>query len=174
MAVKRSFHVTGLRRRWLAALFAGCLMVIIGAVAASGEVGQPGGFRSWLTDVRSGDGDRGWSHLGDGIRNAYDGDLDAYRADVTAVDWSLLRLGPPVDVWRDDGFVRVEAPLLSPPHTVPRFLIERRIVHGVCDQGGRPIGIGVYEDRRPFAWNRFEAGGVTGGQARCNAAFATD
>lgn len=95
---------------------------------------------------------------------------DAYLAEVTTAEWASLDLGPALDVWSDDSFVRVEAELRSDPTTVPAFLLDRRIVHGVCE-GGQPIAIGVYEDRRPFQGGAFGGGGLTGGQRRCNAAF---
>ena len=92
---------------------------------------------------------------------------------MTAADWAALDLGVAIDGSSHDGVVRVEAELQSDPSTVPSFLLERRIVHGVCD-GGRPSGIGAYEDRRPFQGGGFNGGVLTGGQRRCNAAFTGD
>lgn len=151
-------------------LAAAALCVVVAAVVAAGWLGESPGFRGWIDQVRDPTGSRGWEQLGDSIRAIYRDDLDAYLADVDAVDWSSLRLGPATDVWGDDGFAHVVAPLESAPSTVPRFLLERGIVHGVCDENG-PVGIAVYEDRRPFAGGRFDLSGETGGQARCNDAF---
>jgi hypothetical protein len=53
---------------------------------------------------------------------------------------------------------------------VPRFLLERGIVHGICD-GEAPVAIAVYEDRRLFAGGRLDLSGEPGSQARCNDAF---
>ena len=103
-------------------------------------------------------------------QRAYDGDLDAYLVDMAAADWAALDLGSPADAWSDDGFVSVEAELRSDSTTVPAFLLDRRIVHGVCD-GSEPKAIGVFEDRRPLQGSKFGGGGVTGSQARCNAVF---
>lgn len=70
-------------------------------------------------------------------RHRANGQDDTYHADMAGADWSALDLGEAVDDWSDDGFVSVEAELRSGPETVPSFLFERRIIHGVCDQGRR-------------------------------------
>lgn len=156
------------RRR---ALTAGAIALgVIALITIPLGVHEAGGFAGWLVAVRSDDEDRGWDRLNPSIQDAY-GTRHAYLADVAAADWEALVLEGPVDVWEDDGFVRVEATLLSQPATVPLFLFERRIVHARCDEAGRPVGIGVYEDRRPFAGSRFDGGGVTGSQQRCQDAF---
>ena len=149
-------------------LIAIVLVVIAAAIVAAWP--QAGGFRAWLSEVRDGDDDWGWDLLGAEAQAEYQGGQDAYLADMTAADWQGLDLGPAMDVWSDDGFVLVQAELRSDATTVPAFLLDRRIVHGVCD-GRRPIAIGVYEDRRPFQGSAFGGGGLTGGQRRCNAAL---
>ena len=142
-------------------------VILVGAVALAvmPRLSLGGsGFRGWLVEVTdSQDADRGWHLVADWVRDeAYGGDLDSYLADVEAADWSVLHLDTPVDAWSDDGFVEVRANLLSDPDTVPKFLLARRIVHGVCNPGGRPGGIGAYENRRPFSSDGFAAGGLTG------------
>ncbi len=152
----------------------GVLTVLAGIlVAPSLGIADPGGgsFSAWLREVRGDDPDRGWSRLDEHTRaTSYDNDRDAYLDEVMAADWSVLELEEPMRIWFDDGFARMEARLISAPATVPRFLFERGIVHGVCD-GDAPVGIGAYEDRRFLGSGGFAGGGVTGGQARCNAAF---
>ncbi len=151
------------------ALVAVVLVVIAAALFAIRP--QPGGFRAWIAEARDGDSEWGWDLLSSEAQRAYDGDLDAYLVDMAAADWAALDLGSPADAWSDDGFVSVEAELRSDSTTVPAFLLDRRIVHGVCD-GAEPKAIGVFEDRRPFQGRKFGGGGVTGSQARCNAAFS--
>lgn len=145
------------------------LVAVVAALVAASP--QPGGFRAWIAEVRDGDNDWGWDLLDADARSRYDDDRDAYLADMIAADWEGLDLGPAVDVWSDDGFVQVQAELRSDPTSAPAFLLDRRLVHGVCD-GRQPVGIGVYEDRRPFQGGAFGGGGLTGGQRHCHAAFA--
>ena len=150
------------------ALVAVALVVLVAALFAIRP--QPGGFSAWIAEARDGDSEWGWDLLSSETQGAYDDDRDAYIADMVAADWAALDLGFPADVWSDDGFVSVEAELRSDPATVPAFLLDRRIVRGVCD-GAEPRAIGVFEDHRPFQGSKFYGGGVTGSQARCNAAF---
>lgn len=131
---------------------------------------QPAGLRGWIAEVRDGDDDWGWGLLSADAHRAYNGDSGRYAADMAAVDWGSLDLGDPVDTWSDDGFVQVVAELRSEPATVPRFLLERGIVSGVCN-GETPVAIRVYEDRRLFQGSTFGYSGMTGGQSRCNDAF---
>jgi len=152
------------------ALVAVVLVVVVAGAALFAIRPQSGGFRAWLAEARDGDSEWGWDLLSSEAQRAYDGDRDAYLADMAAVDWAVLDLGNPADVWSDDGFVRVEAELRSESTTVPAFLLDRLIIHGVCD-GAEPNAIGVFEDRRPFQGRKFHGGGLTGGQRRCNAAF---
>ncbi len=152
----------------------GALAVLAGILVAPtlgiADLGG-GSFSAWLTEVRGDDLDRGWSRLDAHTRaTAYDDDRDAYLDEVMAADWSALELEEPVRKWFDDGLARMEARLISAPATVPPFLFERRIVHGVCESG-EPVGIGVFEHRRFLGSGGFTGGGVTGSQARCNAAF---
>ena len=128
------------------------------------------GLRGWIAEVRDGDNDWGWDLLSAETQLTYGGGRDAYNADMAAADWAALDLGMPQEVWSHDGFVQVEAEVRSDPTTVPAFLLERGVVHGVCD-GREPTAIGVYEDRRPFQSYKFSGGGLSGSQARCNAAF---
>lgn len=161
--------------RRLAAAVVAAILLGAGVVAVMPQLSLGGsGFRDWLAEVSDEqDADRGWHLVADWVReDTYGGDLDAYLADVTAADWDALRLETPIDAWSDDGFVEVTANLLSAPDTVPQFLLARHIVHGTCSPGGRPVGIGAYENRRPFRTDGFGAGGLTGSQTRCNAAFA--
>jgi hypothetical protein len=146
------------------------VLVVVAAAALFAIRPQPGGFRAWIAEAGDGDSEWGWALLSSEAQRAYDGDRDAYLADMAAVDWAVLDLGYPADVWSDDGFVRVVAELRSDSTTVPAFLLDRRIVHGVCD-GSEPKAIGVFEDRRPLQGSKFGGGGVTGSQARCNAVF---
>lgn len=158
-----------------AAVVAGVVAVVVGLAGTAWLADAPpgsSGFRAWLIEVADpADDDRGWNRLERWLQDhAYGGDRAAYLAEVRSADWRRMRLGPVADVWSDDGFVAVEAPLLSPPDSVPAFVFDRQIVHGLCE-GRRPVGIGAFEDRRPFAGHRFAGGGLTGGQARCNAEF---
>ena len=154
-------------RRWLVG---GLATIAVVAVLALPFVHESGDFRAWLAEARGGDDDRGWDRLHPTVRDAFR-DRGAYLADVDAVDWDRFVLAEPVDLWVDDGFAHIEARLLSDPGSVPWFLFEKGIVHAVCDEAWRPIGVGVFEDRRPFAGSRFSGGGVTGSQRRCQEAF---
>ena len=154
----------------LGAVVAVALVGLAVAAALVASRPNPSGFRARIAEFRDGDDDWGWEHHGAEAHDAYNSDRGAYVADMRAADWTVLVLGPPVDVWSDDGFVSVVSELQSSPATVPRFLLDRRIVHGVCHDG-RPIGIGAYDDRRLFEDGVFNGGGLTGGQRRCNAAF---
>lgn len=149
------------------------VLIIIAVISVGGpSFGSAGGtFTAWLSEVRTDNGDRGWDHLEPTIHDAYDGDRDAYLAEVRAAEWAPFRVDNPVERWSDDGFAAVEAALLSAPSTVPAFLFDRRIIHAICNESGQPTAIGAYEDRRVFAGGRFSGGGVTGSQARCQAAF---
>jgi hypothetical protein len=158
--------------RTIGAVVAIILVGLVAAVAVIASRPQPSGFRTWIAEIRDGDDDWGWELLGAEARDAYGGDRGAYLADMRAADWTALVLGPPADVWSDDGFVRVVSELGSDPTSVPRFLFDRRIVHGECDEG-QPFGLGAYEDRRLFEDGVFSGGGLTGGQARCNRAFTS-
>jgi hypothetical protein len=145
-------------------------IVLVAGVAAVVLWPQPGAFRAWLVEVRDGDDEWGWELLDAEARAEYGNDRAVYIADVATADWASLDLGPATEVWSKDGFVRIEAELRSDPATVPVFLLERRIVHGVCE-GRQPVGIGAYEDRRPFQSGGFGGGGLSGGGRMCNAAF---
>lgn len=149
-------------------LVAVAFVVIVTALFAF----RPGtsSFVAWIAEARDGDSEWGWDMLSPEAHGAYDGDADAYFAEMAAVDWTALDLGAPMEIWTDDGFASVRAELRSDPSTVPTFLLDRRIVHGICDGAG-PSAIGVFEDRRPFHGHVFDGGGVTGSQARCNVAF---
>ncbi len=148
------------------------ILVVTAVAVVVALVAQPSGFRGWLAEARDGDDDWGWDLLAEQARDAYNGDRDAYLADMRRADWAALDLGDPVDVWSDDGFFHVQAELHSDPATVPAFLLERRIIHGVCHPpGNRPTAIGVFEDRRMFQGGTWGGGGLSGTQIRCNAAF---
>ncbi len=132
-------------------------------------------FEDWLDAASGGADDRGWSYLGsDAHVTGNVGSRDAYLADARSSDWSEFRWGEPETVWTDDGFAHVVAPLLSEPSTVPRFILDRRLVHGVCGEDGRPVGIGVFEDRSLFRAGGMGGGGLSGSQAKCNALFTGD
>ena len=146
------------------------VVLVMGGAAFVAAWPQPGGFRAWMAEVRDADDDWGWDLLGAEAQGAYGGNRDAYVADMTAADWENLDLGPAVTVRSHDGFIQVEAELRSDPTTVPAFLFERQITHGVCDDG-QPIALGVFEDRRPFQLGAFNGAGLTGSQQRCNTAF---
>lgn len=133
---------------------------------------EPGGFRGWLAAVRDGDDDWGWDFISDQGQIGYRGGMAAYVEDMAAADWDALDLGTPVDVWSDDSFYSVEVQLHSDPATVPEFLLRWGIIRGVCDQDEQPIGIGAFEDRGPLRGQRFDGGGLSGYQGRCNAGFA--
>ena len=145
------------------------LVVLVAAVIATPFTSMTG-VRGWYDEVTDGDADSGWDRLSERTREDYPGGRGRYEDDVALADWSALSLGPFVDVFSDDGFTRVEAELLSAPDTVPQFLFYRRLVNGVCENG-RPSGISVYESRWPFNIGQFAAGGQTGGQRACDAAF---
>jgi hypothetical protein len=132
-------------------------------------------LEDWLEAVSGGAEDRGWSYLGSGahVGGGFVGSREAYLADARSADWSEFRWGEPETVWTDDGFAHVVAPLRSEPSTVPRFILDRRLVHGICENG-RPVAIGVYEDRSLFRPGGMGSGGLAGSGVECNALFTGD
>ncbi|MEO6295145.1 MAG: hypothetical protein ABIP01_04325 [Candidatus Limnocylindria bacterium] len=128
-------------------------------------------FDDWLRAAAGGEEDRGWQYLGvDTHDTSYHGDRHAYLEEARAADWSQFEWDEPEVRWTDDGFAHVEAGLLSTGSSVPRFVIDRQLIHGICDHS-RPVGIGVFEDRRLFHAGGLGGGGVTGSGAECNALF---
>jgi hypothetical protein len=131
-------------------------------------------FEDWLDAVSGGAQDYGWSYLGSDAHVAgFVGSREDYLADARSADWSEFRWGEPETAWTDDGFAHVVAPLLSEPSTVPRFILDRRLVHGICEDG-RPFAIGVYEDRSLFRPGGMGGGGLAGSGVECNALFTGD
>ena len=151
------------------------LLLLVWIVTAVTVVTRPANrFEDWLEAVSGGAGDRGWSYLGSDAHVAgFAGSREDYLADARAADWSKFRWGEPATVWTDDGFAHVVASLLSEPSTVPRFILDRRLVHGICEDG-RPVAIGVYEDRSLFRPGGMAAGGLAGSGVECNALFTGD
>jgi len=144
-------------------------LVTTWAVAGGGRSGDR--FDRWLNAVAGAEADRGWSYLSpDSREEAYAGDGEAYIQDAIAADWSGFEWTEPLEVWSDDGFARLEAGLLSPPSSVPPFLFERRLIHGICIDG-LPVAIGVYDDRRLLQAGGLGGGGLTGSGAACNRRF---
>jgi hypothetical protein len=154
-------------------------VIVVGAVftVAVGGVLPPrwpdARFAAFLRAAAGGDQDRGWSFVSDLVGDlSYNNDRAAYLLDAAAADWAAFRWAEPETRWSDDGIASVEAELLSPPSTVPAFLIQNGIVHGICVDGG-PTAIGVFALENPFARD-FGAGGLTGSQKACNAQFIGD
>lgn len=147
------------------------IVIALGAALASCGTAADDRFAAYLRAVAGDEADRGWSYLDETTREwSYANDLDAYMRDASVADWSAFKWAPPTRGWTDDGFSHVTAELLSAPESVPRFLIMRRLVHGVC-RDGEAVGIGAYVDSRPFAGDVLGGGGETGGQRICNNLF---
>ena len=75
-------------------------------------------------------------------------------------------------LWTDDGFAHVQVRVTSGPATVPGFLLEHALLHGICQGDGfEPAGIGAFVDARIFTEGGLGGGGTTGSQRRCNNQF---
>ena len=74
-------------------------------------------------------------------------------------------------VWMDDGQALLEVELVSAPKSVPSFLLEKRIVHGQCDSGGHPYGLGVITGTDFWTQTTIRGGGLSGTQMQCDATF---
>lgn len=113
-----------------------------------------------------------WQYLDPITRQrGYGNDRSAYLRDAAAADWSALRWTDATVVWVDDGFASVQVGLDSPPSSVPAFLIQHHVVHGVCGAADRPFGLGAYLDVHPFADAQLGGGALAGSTVRCNRAF---
>lgn len=150
------------------------LLVVLVVLQGFPRASSPGGrLDAYLRAVAGAEPDRGWHLLGDLTRElSYGNDSAQYLRDAEAADWSAFRWSSAEVLWTDDGWANVQAGLVSDPTSVPAFLIQRRIIHGVC--GGRPIGIGVFMDVRFLGNDGFGSGGLSGGQMGCNARFIGD
>jgi hypothetical protein len=125
---------------------------------------------AYLRAVAGAEADRGWSYLGEHIQSeAYGGDQARYVADAEAADWSALRWTDPSVVQENDGAVLVEVQLESDVDSVPDFLLEKRILHGMCR--GLAYGLGAITGDTLLGSTRIGGGGLSGTQMRCDAQF---
>lgn len=128
---------------------------------------------AYLSAVAGAEPDRGWHLLGGSTRElSYGNDLAQYLRDAEAADWGAFSWSGAEVLWTHDGVALVQARLVSDAASVPAFLIQRQIVHGVCDAG--PSAIGVFMDVRFLGDGGFSGGGLTGSQMGCNARFIGD
>ena len=126
----------------------------------------------WLTAMADPAGDRGWSYLSvEAQQDIYGGDRNAYLADVRGVDWSAVSWEDPVGRI-DDGVAYIgNVGLRSHPGTVPRFLLEKRLVGPSCVDD-LPFGISVIMSVGWFTDPHPSAGaGPTGSAGDCLDAF---
>ena len=145
----------------IAVLLSGC------AVAADTQL------EAYLRAAAGAESDRGWQYLDEFARDwGYADDQAAYVADAMAADWDSFEWSDAHVLWIDDGFAHVEVTLISAPSTVPPFLLEHALLHGIClGDGFAPAGLGAYVDTRPFGAGGLGGGGTTGSGQRCNSQF---
>lgn len=128
----------------------------------------------YLRAAAGADEDRGWQYLGASRDSAYGGHRERYVAEAAAADWDAMQWSALPVVWEDDGVSKAEVWLESPPDTVPPFLIERGLVHGVC-RGSRPgFGLGAYVLSPWFGQADMGGGGLNGSTMECNSKFIGD
>lgn len=151
-------------------LVASAILGLSGCLAASPE----SRLETYLRALAGAEADRGWHYLAESTREAgYGNEQDPYFDDVAAADWPAFRWAPATVWFSDDGFSYVTVRLLSPPESVPQFLIARWLLNGVCDGDGfDPVGLGVMLSDRDE--HGIGAGGWSGSQIRCNRRFIGD
>lgn len=125
----------------------------------------------YLRAAAGAEADRGWHYLHPATREiGYANDKARYLADAEAADWSALRWSPPTVAFSDDGIAHLEVLLLSPPSSVPPFLITNRVLSGMC-AGTQPIGLAAGVSGGPFADGRVGGYALSGYQMACNEQF---
>lgn len=99
---------------------------------------------SWLDSMSQGNWDRGWSHLSEQSKEVFGNSLDAYIADVDAVDWSRFQwtIG---SSFTHDGIKEVAVKVEGGWEAVPEFMRERPLVQFACGSGG--FLVYVFESR---------------------------
>ncbi|HEV8252449.1 MAG TPA: hypothetical protein VGQ66_03625 [Candidatus Limnocylindria bacterium] len=152
------------------------LLIATAALGLSGCLASPPQDRleGYLRAVAGGEPDRGWQYLAEATREiAYQSDKAAYVADAAAADWEAFRWSPPTVLYADDGFSYVSVRLTSGAASVPRFLIARWLLNGICEGNTfEPVGLAVM--LRDSGESGIAAGGWTGSQVRCNRRFVGD
>lgn len=157
--------------RPLVPVVVGLVTLLLATWLIAGEVRSGNRLERWLVAAAGAEEDRGWSYLDpEGRERGYGDKREAYIQDARAADWSAFEWTEPRELWAEDGFAHLQAGLLSPPSSVPGYLFERRLIHGVCVDG-LPVAIGVYDDRRWFQAGGLGGGGLTGSGAACNRLF---
>jgi len=148
-------------------LLAGCGST---STAAGDEV-----IEQWLRQMPEPSGDRGWSLLSaDTQASVYAGDPNAYWADLAAADWSAVSWAPAPGFVEDGVMYIGHVELLSHPSTLPRFLLERRLVAPMCIDEA-PYGISVVLDVGWFKPARLTASlGRTGSANSCARRFDSE
>ena len=150
-----------------AAVIGVCLIVIISLATAS----PTGRLDAYLRAAAGADADRGWRFLDTWTQAEFDGDRARYVAEASAADWSAFHWSNPRVGFVDDGVAHVSVELDSDPSTVPTFLFERRIVHGICSDPGGGHAVGAYVLVGMFSGSGLGGGARAGSTLRCNAEF---
>ncbi len=124
----------------------------------------------WLAALGGAEIDRGWGYLSpEAEASIYGGDFGAYLRDVNRVDWSAVAWSKTYG-FSDDGFFSAHADLLSDPRTLPRFIVERRLVGPRCADE-RPMGIQTYFQLGLWREPRLQLAYQTGSAERCFQSF---
>lgn len=144
------------------------LVVMLAGCARAGDAQ----LEAFLRAAAGAEADRGWHYLDPTTREiGYADDQAAYVADAEAADWDAFAWTDAKVLWVDDGFAHVRITLTS-GSTVPPFLLEHAVLHGICEGDAfEPTGIGAFVDTRPFSEGGLGGGGTTGSQRRCNNQF---
>lgn len=114
---------------WVVAVFTASLLS--GCLDASPD----SVMSTWLRQMSSGRGDRGWSLLSQANRDTYGDDQGAYIAEVEATDWDAVqwtRISSAID----DRIATVWVQVAGGWDAVPEFMRERPLVQFGCGSGG--------------------------------------
>ena len=142
--------------RWPVIAATALLLIAVGTVAAVLR-GAPPGFDSandlvdsWLVAMAEPSADRGWSFLSTEAQEmSYQGDAEAYWADLEQVDWTQVAWAPANGHVDDGAFYSGSVWLRSHLSTLPRFLFERGLATPACVDD-QPYGIHVQMRLRWF------------------------
>ena len=149
---------------------------VIGAVAVRSAPGPEDRFEAYLRAVAGGEPDRGWHYLGrETQQGGYENDQSLYLRDAASADWTAFRWARAAVLFTDDGFAVVHVKLLSPPSSVPAFLLAKELVYGVCAaDDGVPVGVGVSVDSRLLGPGGLGGGPLAGSGLKCNRRFTNE
>jgi hypothetical protein len=141
------------------------LLVIFGVVALTfARISPPAEqVEAYLRAVSGGEPDRGWHYLSETARYLYGGDQEQYVEEASAADWTAFRWSHASIAHSDDGLAQVEVGLLSLPSSVPRFLIEKRLMSGWCPNG-TATGLAAGVDARLFGDGSISGLGLVAGR----------